>query len=89
MFVEATELEVNLVKAVPGEGNLVELVFKTTGTPASADFQVSERVLVGLDGRFDVVAGIEIGDLKPMSDLNLNHILRAFRAKLSKELPVL
>ena len=96
-FVEARELEGNLLKAVPGqqtlflsssrtpgqleigavkvdgrgasgEGKLVELVFRTSGTPASADFQVSESVLVGLDGKLDMPARVEIGDLHPLPD---------------------
>ena len=96
-FVEARELEDNLLNAVPGqqtlflsssrtpgqleigavkvdgqgasgEGKLVELVFRTSGTPVSADFQVSESVLIGLDGKLDVAARVEVGDLKPLPD---------------------
>ena len=51
-----------------GEGKLVELVFRTSGTPVSSDFQVSESVLVGLDGAVDMLHHAEIGDLKPLPD---------------------
>ena len=51
-----------------GEGKLVELVFKTSGTPASDDFQVSESVLVGVDGAVDLLTQFEIGNLKPLPD---------------------
>ena len=96
-FVEARELEGNLLKGVPGqqtlflsssrtpgqleigavkvdgqgasgEGKLVELVFRTSGTPAAADFQVTESVLVGLDGKLDAAARVQVGDLKPLPD---------------------
>ncbi|MCE2438451.1 MAG: T9SS type A sorting domain-containing protein [Candidatus Latescibacteria bacterium] len=96
-FVNAKELEGNLLKSgsgqetlflssnrTPGQvdigavkidgqgasggGKLVELVFKTSGTPLSSDFQVSESVLVGLDGAVDQLAHAEIGNLKPLPD---------------------
>ncbi len=94
-FVNATELDGNLLKSgfgqetlflssnrtpgqvdigavkvdrqgASGDGKLVELVFRTSGTPASSDFQVSESVLVGLDGAVDMLTHAEIGDLKPL-----------------------
>ncbi len=96
-FVNATELDGNLLKSgsgqetlflssnrtpgqvdigavkvdrqgASGEGKLVELVFKTSGTPASDDFQVSESVLVGVDGAVDLLTHFEIGNLKPLPD---------------------
>ncbi len=96
-FVNATELDGNLLKSgsgqetlflssnrTPGQvdigavkidglgasggGKLVELVFRTSGTPVPSDFQVSESVLVGLDGAVDVLHHAEIGDLKPLPD---------------------
>ena len=96
-FVNATELEGNLLKSgsgqetlflssnrTPGQvdigavkidgqgasggGKLVELVFRTSGTPVSSDFQVSESVLVGLDGAVDMLNHAEIGNLKPLPD---------------------
>ena len=51
-----------------GGGKLVELVFRTSGTPVPSDFQVSESVLVGLDGAVDQLAHAEIGNLKPLPD---------------------
>ena len=51
-----------------GEGRLVDLVFRTGGTPASSDFNVSEGVLVGLDGTLDLLSRVEIGNLKPLPD---------------------
>ena len=51
-----------------GGGKLVELVFRTSGTPLSSDFQVSESVLVGVDGAVDMLHHAEIGDLKPLPD---------------------
>ena len=51
-----------------GNGKLVELTFKTSGTPSASDFQVSESVLVGVDGAVDMVSRVEIGDLKPLPD---------------------
>ncbi|MDE3258586.1 MAG: T9SS type A sorting domain-containing protein [Gemmatimonadota bacterium] len=96
-FVNATELDGNLLKSgsgqetlflssnrTPGQldigavkidgrgasggGKLVELVFRTSETPLSSDFQVSESVLVGLDGAVDMLHHAEIGDLKPLPD---------------------
>ncbi len=96
-FVNATELDGNLLKSgsgqetlflssnrTPGQvdvgavkidgrgasggGKLVELVFTTSGTPLSSDFQVSESVLVGLDGAVDMLHHAEIGDLKPLPE---------------------
>ena len=96
-FVNATELDGNLLKSgsgqetlflssnrtpgqvdigavkidgrgASGDGKLVELVFRTSGTPLSSDFQVSESVLVGLDGAVDMLHHAEIGDLKPLPD---------------------
>ena len=55
-------------RGVSGDGKLVELVFRTSGTPVSSDFQVSESVLVGLDGAIDMLNHAEIGDLKPLPD---------------------
>ncbi len=51
-----------------GDGKLIELVFKSSGTPVSSDFQVSESVLVGLDGKIDLLARVEIGNLNPLPD---------------------
>lgn len=51
-----------------GEGTLAELVFKASGTPSAGDFQVSESVLVGVDGALDLLSRFEIGDLKPLPD---------------------
>ena len=96
-FVNATELDGNLLKSgsgqetlflssnrTPGQvdigavkidgrgasggGKLVELVFRTSETPLSSDFQVSESVRVGLDGAVDMLHHAEIGDLKPLPD---------------------
>ena len=96
-FVNATELDGNLLKSgsgqetlflssnrTPGQvdigavkidglgasggGKLVELSFRTSGTPLSSDFQVSESVLVGLDGAIDMLHHAEIGDLQPLPD---------------------
>ncbi len=55
-------------RAAGGDGKLVELVFRTGGTPLSSDFQVSESVLLGMDGAVDVLHHAEIGDLKPLPD---------------------
>ncbi|MDE2888000.1 MAG: T9SS type A sorting domain-containing protein [Gemmatimonadota bacterium] len=55
-------------RGASGGGKLVELVFRTSGTPVSSDFQVLESVLVGLDGAVDVLHHAEIGDLKPLPD---------------------
>ena len=49
-------------------GALAELVFKASGTPSAADFQVSESVLVGVDGAVDLLARVEIGNLRPLPD---------------------
>ena len=66
------ELNVGAVRVdgrgASGEGMLVELVFKASGTPSSADFQVSESVLVGVDGAVDMLARVEIGNLRPLPD---------------------
>ena len=51
-----------------GNGKLVELTFKTSGTPSALDFQVSESVLVGVDGAVDMLSRVEIGHLKPLPD---------------------
>lgn len=51
-----------------GNGKLVELTFKTSGTPSASDFQVSESVLVGVDGAVDLISLVEVGDLKPLPD---------------------
>ncbi|MDE2997539.1 MAG: T9SS type A sorting domain-containing protein [Gemmatimonadota bacterium] len=96
-FVNAAELEENLLKSgsgqetlflssnrtpgqvdigavkidgrgASGDGKLVELVFRTNGTPLSSDFQVSESVLVDMDGAVDMLHHAEIGDLKPLPD---------------------
>ena len=96
-FVNATELDGNLLKSgsgqetlflssnrtpgqvdigavkvdrqgASGDGKLVELVFRTSGAPASDDFQVSESVLVGVDGAVDLLTHFEIGNLKPLPD---------------------
>ena len=96
-FVNATELDGNLLKSgsgqetlflssnrTPGQvdigaakidgqgasggGKLVELIFRTSGTPVPSDFQVSKGVLVGLDGAVDQLAHAEIGNLKPLPD---------------------
>ena len=96
-FVEARELDGNLLKSstgrqtlflvsdrtpgrldigavkvdgqgASGDGKLVELVFKSSGTPVSSDFQVSESVLVGLDGKIDLLSRVEIGNLEARPD---------------------
>ena len=68
----AGELAIGAMKvdgqAVTGEGKLVELTFKVTGTPVSEDFHISEGVLVDFEGNIDVLANIEIADLKPLPD---------------------
>ena len=51
-----------------GEGSLVDLVFETSGPPSASDFQVSESVLVGLDGASDALSRVEIGNLTPLPD---------------------
>ena len=55
-------------KGVSGEGGLVDLVFKTSVKTSSSDFQVSESVLVGLDGAVEPFTNVEIGDLSPLPD---------------------
>ena len=55
-------------RGASGGGKLVELEFRTSGTPQSSDFQVSESVLVGLDGAVDMLHHAEIGDLEPLPD---------------------
>ena len=66
------ELSVGSVR-VDGRGAtggraLVELVFKASGTPSAAGFQVSEGVLVGVDGALDMLTRVEIGNLRPLPD---------------------
>ncbi|MDE3000880.1 MAG: T9SS type A sorting domain-containing protein [Gemmatimonadota bacterium] len=51
-----------------GDGKLAELLFRTDGMPLSSDFQVSESVLVGMNGAVDMLHHAEIGDLKPLPD---------------------
>ncbi len=97
-FVEARELDGNLLKADPsqktlfltsnrtpgqldigavkvgdqgasGDGKLVELVFKAIDTPVPSDFQISESVLIGMDGAIDLLTHVEIGDLKTLPNL--------------------
>lgn len=51
-----------------GNGKLVELVFKASGTPSASDFRVSESVLMGVDGAVDLLSRVEIGNLKPLPD---------------------
>ncbi len=94
-FMEARELEENLLKSGPGQqtlfvsanhtpgrvdlgaakvdgegvsgdGKLLELVFKTRGAPASADFRISEGVLVGLDGTIDRLVNVDFARLTPL-----------------------
>ena len=55
-------------KGAAGEGDLLDLVFKTSGTPAASDFHVAESVLVGLDGTVEPLTYVEIGDLRPLPD---------------------
>ena len=66
------ELNIGAVKidgrGASGKGALVDLIFKTSGTPAATDFQVSESVLVGLDGAVDLLTRVEIGNLNPLPD---------------------
>lgn len=47
-----------------GSGSLVEIVVKTDGVPASADFVVTESVLLGIEGALDLLQETEIGDLR-------------------------
>lgn len=51
-----------------GDGTLVEFVFRTSGAPVASDFQVSESVLIGVDGAVDLLTHVEIGDLAPLPD---------------------
>lgn len=51
-----------------GDGTLVELVFQATDTPSASDFQVSESVLIGVDGAVDLLSHAEVGDLTPLPD---------------------
>ena len=51
-----------------GEGALAELVFKTNARPSSPDLRVSESVLVDVDGAVDLLARVEIGNLRPLPD---------------------
>ncbi len=66
------KLEVGAMKfdgnGASGEGNLLDLVFKTSVTPSAEDFRVSESVLVGLDGAIEPLTHVEIGDMKPLPD---------------------
>ena len=55
-------------KGVSGKGGLVDLVFRLSETTSSSDFQVSESVLVGLDGAVEPLTHVEIGDLRPLPD---------------------
>ena len=55
-------------RGATGKGSLVALVFKAGGKPSSSDFQVSESVLVGVDGAVDLLARVEIGNLLPVPD---------------------
>ena len=53
---------------VSGDGKLVELIFKTTAAPSPSDFQISESVLIGVDGSIDLLSNVEIGDLDQLPD---------------------
>lgn len=53
---------------VSGEGGLVELVFRVTDTPSASDFQISESVLIGIDGSVDLLSHVEIGNLEALPD---------------------
>ena len=55
-------------ESASGDGELVEFVFRTNGAPASSDFQVSDAVLIGVDGSVEMLAHVEIGDLKTLPD---------------------
>ena len=55
-------------RGASGEGALVELVFEASGNPSPADFQVSESVLVSVDGAVDLLTRVEIGNLNPLPD---------------------
>jgi hypothetical protein len=52
--------------AAAGGGALVEFTFKTDQTPLPTDFQITDGILVDLDGKVDMVTSVEIGNLKPM-----------------------
>ena len=66
------ELNIGAVKvdgqAATGEGALVDLVFKASGTPAASDLQLSEGVLVGVDGALDLLARFEVANMDPLPD---------------------
>ncbi len=66
------KLEIGAVKidgqVAGGEGDLVDLVFRTSVTPSAEDFQITESVLVGLDGAVEPFTNVEIGDLRPLPD---------------------
>lgn len=66
------QLEIGAVNidgnGVSGEGGLVDLVFRLSVKTSSSDFQVSESVLVGLDGAVEPLTHVEIGDLRPLPD---------------------
>ena len=51
-----------------GSGRLFEMVFRTSVAPSSADFEVTESVLVGLDGAVDVLTHAEIGELHALPE---------------------
>ena len=66
------ELNIGAVKVdghgATGEGTLVDLVFKASGTPAASDFRISEGVLVGVDGAVDLLSRFEVGNMDPLPD---------------------
>jgi len=53
-------------EAANGNGRIVELTFRAQQTPLPSDFQVTDAILIDLDGSVDAVTNIEIGSLKPM-----------------------
>ena len=53
-------------QAATGDGNLVEVSFRTVDTPLPTDFQILDGVLVDLAGNIDAINNIEIGSLKPL-----------------------
>lgn len=55
-------------ESASGDSSLVELVFRANDTPMSSDFQVSESVLIGVDGAVDMLTHVEIGDLTPLPE---------------------
>ena len=55
-------------ESASGHGNLVDLVFQASETPAASDFRISESVLIGMDGLIDQLSHVEIGDLNPLPD---------------------